>query len=104
MTEDARESVFVARLRADLERHLRELDGERVSTRRAIRALRPTPNARGQQRPGLRAAILAGVSEDPGIRATMLALVVGRRPDDVTTTLRALEQEGLVRRAGLGWS
>jgi DeoR/GlpR family transcriptional regulator of sugar metabolism len=43
------------------------------------------------------------ISEEPGARTSMLALLLSRSPDEINTHLRELESRGIVSRVGLGW-
>jgi hypothetical protein len=43
------------------------------------------------------------VGKRPGIRTSMVAMVVGRPVDDVASELRKWESEEVVARKGLGW-
>jgi hypothetical protein len=97
------ESVFIAQLRAELEFHLQRLDAERTAVREAIRALGAAGMAPTAAVRSLRTAVLDAIGGDPGVRATMLALTLGRRDEDVSAALRALESEHLVEHVGLGW-
>ena len=93
-------------LRTSLTARLAELERERAGIRAALKALddRPRPRPRRRLQPEEhRAAVLAAVAADPGVRASMLALTLGRPVDDVRADLEALERDGRVGRDGLGW-
>src|SRR4051794_35027190 len=99
----AGQSAFVMGLRTDLEKYLRQLDTERQAVGRAIRALDDVGPRRSDAR-SLRDAVLEAIVRHPGVRATMLALTLGRAQDEVIATVHALERDGLVARSGMGWT
>lgn len=47
--------------------------------------------------------VAEAVGSDPGVRASVLALTLGRSSAEVRRVLEAMRDEGLVCRDGLGW-
>lgn len=50
-----------------------------------------------------RSAVIEIVRERPGIRASMVAIALGRSPQQVAEELAGHEREGRVRRQDRGW-
>jgi hypothetical protein len=102
-------SSIVPGLRREIQERIDELDLEKATLRRVLRALdsgncrSPIASSRAVGAKYRRRLILNTICTDPGIRATMLALVHGTTPERVIQDLRALEDAGYVRPDGLGW-
>ena len=78
------------------------LDEERAAIKRALSALDPDPAERTSDLP--RHRILALVEQEPGIRASLVAMHCKLPADLVVRELTQLEAMGDVRREGLGWA
>jgi anti-sigma factor RsiW len=102
-TGSSDESAFLRRLRTDLSARLEQLDAERALVRRALDALSPTPPPRRAKRQ-VRDAALDVITNDPGIRASMLSLSLRCDSAEIHAIMNSLEHEGLATRAGLGWA
>jgi hypothetical protein len=89
-------------IRRDLCDRLAELDSERALILRVLATLDRKRSGRVRL-PAKREAILHAVSQEPGVRASMLGLTLGIPTDQVAHFLTDLEQAGLVGRSGLGW-
>jgi hypothetical protein len=63
---------------------------KRARKRRQVRARSPS--------------LLEVIGDRPGVRKSMLAMVMDRSPEEVGAELEYLEREGSIRRDGLGWS
>ena len=89
-------------IRRDLLERLSDLDSERALILRALATLDRKKVGRVRL-PAKRDTILHAVSQEPGVRASMLGLTLGIPTDHVALFLTELEQAGLVGRSGLGW-
>ena len=92
---------FVPTLISELRTRLSELDAERVAITRALRALEPKPPQRGAG--SLDTLLVERLRLSPRSRASFLALDLGIDVAVVTAALQALERNGKVTRAGMGW-
>jgi hypothetical protein len=89
-------------LRRQLVQRIEELDAERAAICRALRVLAPEPAKPTQDL--LEHRVLKQIAEEPGVRASMLALHLSVAQGRVLNVLRELEGAGTARREGLGWS
>jgi hypothetical protein len=60
----------------------------------------PKPRRRRRRRP---TSLIEVIRERPGIRTSMLAMVVDRPSEEIAGELVGHEQEGTICRDGLGW-
>jgi hypothetical protein len=89
---------------ASLVARLSELDLERARIHATLAALdQRLENPPRRRRPRGAPVLLDAVGDDPGVRASVLALTLGRAFDDVRAEIEELEHSGRIRRDGLGW-
>jgi hypothetical protein len=81
---------------AVLRRAISALDGDGSPVRSRVKSRRPAPVTIQ--------VVVKALREAPGSRASMLALIIGAPPAEVTARLTQLEARGSVRREGLGWA
>src|SRR4051812_7732261 len=97
------DTEFVPRLQVELNQRLAHLEQERRAIEGALQALERAGPARRSIQQDLTARIVDVLREDPGVRSTMLAVVLGCSANDVADAIRRLERENIAERCGLGW-
>jgi CRP-like cAMP-binding protein len=97
-------------LRAEAETQLRHLEKHGNSLRKLIEFADDQLSDRSQTKPGSRPgsrsrrpSLTGTIRKRPGVRASMLADLLGVSFEQVSLDLEKLEKEGVIRRDGLGW-
>ena len=96
---------LIPRLQEDIAAHIAALESEVAALRQALQAL-SADSSQPRERPRRKRRhqnLVDVLHQQPGARASMLALERGQSADAVSAALSALEQDGCVQREGLGW-